>query len=514
MIIQKVANFLPVVAATEGAIACWRSCECHSDGGSKWQHRPCGRWSLDQHMEHASDLQDKIDKFIWIHLWINLMFSDFWKTSMFSCYSRTCTNYRILECSDLYFFSLRHWSLFFFWDYVGIHVFNFESAKNLGDPNPEIWHERPKKRPQPPGIRIHCYSTVPTAAWRGLQRCFLTQPATICNAGREASFHQDLRAQMIKLSSQKWTTETQKTCPSSVNSPVVNSPVKSLMTPWESSVNSPVQLGPAWWPWVTWEQYQSHHHLHWWVGWNRFWPKVSRLALTITTTPSNWTCIQHQSIFHPLNIWPTAKKQNLSLFVRRGLNKNQRWWPSFPEETKSSFEGRAWDITKLNHSFEVQLCACNIEFVALGCHLFFVLDWLFWCILTCRYKGVFLWQRNLPTGDSKKHRWSWVGSLNHHWIIGKILRWIWNRLNAYFYMVWHHFEPFSKWLNNPSKTMCCCVWMRFRCHLFCSWPVLYVQFEIPYPDYVCLWRGKTLQHFWNWANVSRANIWKKRLAKF
>lgn len=143
-------------------------------------------WPLEPGPAHGTRfcLQDKIDKFIWIDLWINLMFSDFWKTSMFSCYSSICTNYRILECSALYFFSFRHWSLFFFWDYVGIHVFNFESAKNLGDPgidvtkssvitiHPEIWHERPTKRPQPSGIRIHCYSTVPTAPWRAFNIAF------------------------------------------------------------------------------------------------------------------------------------------------------------------------------------------------------------------------------------------------------------------------------------------------------------------------------------------------------
>ena len=71
-------------------------------------------------MEPASVYKIKFDKSIWIDLWINLMFSDSWKPSMFSCYSSICTNYRILECSALYFFSLRALKPVFFlglcWD--------------------------------------------------------------------------------------------------------------------------------------------------------------------------------------------------------------------------------------------------------------------------------------------------------------------------------------------------------------------------------------------------------------
>jgi hypothetical protein len=120
----------------------------------------------------------------------------------------------------LYFFSLRHWSLFFFWDYVGIHVFNFESAKNLGDPGIDVtkWghHNSSRNMTRKANKKAAAIRNQDPLLQYCTHRC-MERPSTLlfdaaCNdlqsAGREASFHQDLRAQMIKLSSQKLTTET------------------------------------------------------------------------------------------------------------------------------------------------------------------------------------------------------------------------------------------------------------------------------------------------------------------
>ena len=112
---------------------------------------------------------------------------------------------------------------------------------------------------------------------------------------------------------------------------------------------------------------------------------------------------------------------------------------------------------------------------------------------------VFLWQRNLPTGASQtslKLSLFIKPPLNHWKNIEMNLKQVERLFLHGLTSLWNHFPSGSIIPARQCVVACGCVLC--RCHLFylfCSWPVLYVQFEIPYPDYVCLWRGKNAPTF-------------------